>query len=195
MESESNYPQTYTVSGVADSLGIPVNTLRTWCQRGFGPRVANVEASGEWRKYTPEQVAEFAALKRLSAMIELHPAQMAIWDVLDSQAEDWRKAVRNARLQSGPMLIGIAKYRGVEKPWCFFYAGDKFSAFAATMAEPLGASRGDWEAYRDWAMGRQESPLRKGPFADAMEDVLYPVESLLIVDLGPAVSAAMRALK
>jgi len=89
MESESNYPQTYTVSGVADSLGIPVNTLRTWCQRGFGPRVNNVEASGEWRRYSAEQVAEFAALKRLSAMIELHPAQMAIWDIVDTQAEEW----------------------------------------------------------------------------------------------------------
>ena len=170
MESESNYPQTYTVSGVADSLGIPVNTLRTWCQRGFGPRVAYVEASGEWRKYTPEQVAEFAALKRLSAMIELHPAQMAIWDIVDTQAEEWRDAVRNARLRPGPMLIGIVRYQGVEAPLYFLYAGNQFQAFATTMAEPLEAG----------CEGRDE---------------FSSVQSLLVMDVGAAVSAAMQALK
>jgi hypothetical protein len=168
MHVESNYP-TYTIGAVADAIGIPVNTLRTWCQRGFGPRVANVLPSGEWRRYTAEMVAEFVALKRLSAAIELHPAQMALWDIIDAHAENWCNAVRAAHQQSGPMLIGISRYQGVEKSFHFFYPGDHLAEFARTMGQPLEAS----------CEGRY---------------LFCPVLSLLILDVGPAVSAAMKAL-
>jgi hypothetical protein len=157
MNAESNYP-TYTVSAVADAIGIPVNTLRTWCQRGFGPRVANIEASGEWRKYTAEQIAEFAALKRLSAVIELHPAQMALWDIIGTHTEDWPKAVWAAQLRSGPMHVARIQCQGGGEPEHHFYAGDHLPEFAQAVCQ------GD------------------------------NIECVLIVDIGPAVSAAMKAL-
>jgi DNA-binding transcriptional MerR regulator len=179
MHNESKYP-TYTVGVVANAIDVPVNTVRTWTQRGYGVAgLKDADDSGQWRRYTAGEVAAFAALARLSAEMPLFEAREAIIEITRGQAADWEKALRDARQRPGNIYILVVKYLnppdGKEKlkNICFLYCGDNINAVRKQMEEPEED-------------GYCENDQKKSP--------IHPVDSSVIVNVGPAVSTALRKL-
>jgi len=153
--------QQFTAGDVAAAIGVPLDTLRRWTQRGHVPNVQ--EESGSWRKYSLLDAAYIAALSSLATHMDPMRASMIMAGAVyhsNSSASTWLESLGKVKLSikesagnawepfAAPkgIYVLVTECREAKSTKSALYAGDNLQAYIEHLGRP--ANEGSTEQPR-----------------------------------------------